>query len=163
MNSLNLNKLKTNAINLNVIGKKVASVSNPDEIPRNYELLTDPNGFTLMDADGKIIVVPIEGNGEEGGSSDAPGESAIITFTVNDEEYTAEKGMTWVDFCKSQYNRYDWTCEGPTDNVWTWRDYVDDWNYEYWMLTYNGKLVTGGETVIPNGAYEELEDSMHLG
>ena len=163
MNRLFLNKLKTNAINLNVIGRKVASVSNPDEIPRNYELLTDPNGFTLMDADGKIIVVPIEGDGEEGGSSDAPSEPKPIKFKFYDKEYDALEGMTWYEWCKSEYNTDGWECDGPDDYVYTWRQDNGQWDYEYFYVTLGSWWVLGQETIVPDAVYEEYEDSFHLG
>ena len=159
MNRLFLNKLKTNAINLNVIGRKVASVSNPDEIPRNYELLTDPNGFTLMDADGKIIVVLIED--EESG--DAPSEPKPIKFKFYDKEYDALEGMTWYEWCKSEYNTDGWECDGPDDYVYTWRQDNGQWDYEYFYVTLGSEWVLGQETIVPDAVYEEYEDSFHLG
>lgn len=131
------------------------------EIPEGFEALIDENGYTLVDASGKIIIVP---KSEEGGNDDAPSGNNIIKFTVNgEEEFTAEEGMTWMDFCQSAYNKYNWTCDGLGSNVLTWGNYVDQWNYEYFWLMYNGELVVGSDTIIPNVNYEEYEDSFHLG
>ena len=111
MSRLQLNKIKINTLALNQWGKGVKAIAvNPDEIPKGYEPMVDPNGNTLMDANGKIIVVPIG----EGGKT--------IKFTCDGGEYTAEAGMTWVQFCESEYNTDGWWVDGATLYL-----YEDDW------------------------------------
>ena len=131
-------------------------------IPEGYETLVDENGYTLVDAKGQIIIVP---KGEESGDNDAPSGNNIIKFTVNgyDEEFTAEEGMTWYDWCQSAYNKDGWTCDGLDSNVLTWGNYVSQWDYEYFWVMYNGTTVLGSDAIIPNGNYVEWEDSFHLG
>ena len=135
------------------------SVSKPEELPFGYQMLVDPNGNYLKDADGKIIVVPIE----EGGSSDAPSEPKPIKFKFYDKEYDALEGMTWYEWCKSEYNTDGWECDGPDDYVYTWRQDNGQWDYEYFYVTLGSWWVLGQETIVPDAVYEEYEDSFHLG
>lgn len=152
MNRLQLNNKKINSLALNQWGKGVKAIAvNPDEIPKGYEVLTDENGYTLMDANGKIIVVPIG----EGGKT--------IKFTCDGGEYTAEEGMTWYEWCKSEYNTDGWECDGPDDYVYTWRQDNGQWDYEYFYVTLGSEWVLGQETIVPDAVYEEYEDSFHLG
>lgn len=160
MNRIELNKIKFNTLTLNRIGEGVVSVSTSgggtDEVPDGYQMLIDNEDAYLIDSNDKIIVVPVEDEG---------GENNIIKFTVNgyDEEFTAEEGMTWYDWCQSAYNKDGWTCDGLGSNVLTWGDYFNQWNYEYFWIMYDGTMVSGSDVIIPNGNYEEYEDSFHLG
>ena len=70
----------------------------------------------------------------------------MITFTINDVEYQAEEGMTWVEWCASDYNEdksyyVDYDCDGilsidmqviveviPTDTI------IDGHDYFSWPL-----------------------------
>jgi hypothetical protein len=158
MNKRKLNKIKINTLTLNRIGEGVVSASasggGTDEVPDGYQMLIDKEDAYLIDSNDKIIVVPVEDEG---------GENNIIKFTLNGEEYTAEEGMTWYDWCQSAYNKDGWTCDSPSDLVYTWKDYFNQWNYEYFFVVYNGTSVLGSDAIIPNGNYEDYEDSMHIG
>lgn len=125
------------------------------DVPKGFATLQDAEGYNLQGADGSIVLVKSEG--------DEGSENNIIKFTFNGEEYTAEDGMTWYDWCQSAYNKDGWTCDSPSDLVYTWKNYIDPWNYEYFMVMYNGITVLGSDAIIPNGNYEECEDSMHIG
>lgn len=159
MNRIELNEIKFNTLTLNRIGEGVVSTSasggGTEEVPDGYQMLIDNEDAYLIDSNDKIIVVPVEDEG---------GENNIIKFTVNGaEEFTAEEGMTWYDWCQSEYNKYDWTCAGPSEVVYTLENYTDQWNYDYWWLIYNGDSVVGSDIIIPNANYEEYEDSIHIG
>lgn len=150
--------------------RKITTINNKILVTGGAESTLLPHEILVEQKDGIVSlkeivngkIKEITGSGN-GGNNDAPSGNNIIKFTVNGEEYTAEEGMTWMDFCQSAYNKYDWTCEGPTDSVWTWEDYTDEWNYDYFWLIYNGDSVVGSDTIIPDGNYEEYEDSFHLG
>lgn len=158
MNTIELNRLRINTLTLNRIGEGVVSVSasggETDEVPDGYQMLIDNEDAYLIDSNDKIIVVPVEDEG---------GENNIIKFTFLEEEYTAEEGMTWYDWCQSTYNKYGWTCDGLNSQVLTWGNYVSQWYYEYFWVMYEGTLVLGSDIIIPNAYYEEFEDSFHLG
>lgn len=61
----------------------------------------------------------------EGGDNDddsGSGESNLITFTIDEAEYYAEEGMTWAEWCDSEYNTDNYTCgdysvDGEVGNV----------------------------------------------
>lgn len=40
------------------------------------------------------------------------GGSNLITFTVDGVEYQAEEGMTWQEWCNSEYNTHGFWCSG---------------------------------------------------
>ena len=161
MSRAKLNIIKTNTLALNRISKgaKSAPVQErpPEEIPEGYQGLIDNNSYSLKDASGKIIIVPIED--EESGEDAAK----PIKFKFYDKEYDALEGMTWYEWCKSEYNTDGWECDGPDDYVYTWRQDNGQWDYEYFYVTLGSEWVLGQETIVPDAVYEEYEDSFHLG
>ena len=87
------------------------------------------------------------------------------------EEYTAEEGMTWVEFCRSDYNTDEWYAynqdEGEADDYvetfytsqgigW---DALEEWG---WITSDENIWVDGRETykdvIIPNHIYYEQSD-----
>lgn len=71
-----------------------------------------------------------------------------ITFTVGSYgEYTAEEGMTWEEWCSSEYNTYYWTLDNPSDSnsEVTWAD--------EWITDGSGTKVKGIDIIINNYDY----------
>lgn len=50
-------------------------------------------------ADKIVVIIP-----EDEGETDESGKGEIITFTINNIIYQAESGMTWAEWCDTQYN-----------------------------------------------------------
>lgn len=75
-------------------------------------------------------------------------ESNLITFTVDGTSYQAELGMTWYDFCNSEYN---------TDNWYILENLVIvgyDAPYDL-ALTYNNDYVSYNNLILSNGEYSQ--------
>ena len=189
MNRIELNTIRLNTLALNRIGEGAMSVSKPEELPFGYQMLIDPNGNYLKDANGKIIIVPIENfipegyepavdeNGnilvdaednvifvpieDEENGEDA--EPKPIKFTLEGKEYSAIEGMTWLEFCQSEYNVDGWECYDGED--WVWIEWID--NGVYWVQRYvcdynqDGVItpVVGADTIKNGTEYREYMES----
>ena len=72
-------------------------------------------------------------------------EANLITFTIDGEEYQAEEGMIWADWCSSKYNTYGITNQGKLYNI---------YNGEGLVLKHDGwMIVTGSEHIDPTIQY----------
>lgn len=80
----------------------------------------------------------------------------IIEFTIKSDYYgelhlQADEGMTWIEFCNSQYNTYGFYYD--VSNIWIY-EYNEGWSY------YSEWLPGIAEDIIEdNGVYETLFDS----
>lgn len=72
-----------------------------------------------------------------------------ITFSINGIEYTAEKNMTWHEWCNSDYNTSWFTNYYESDRV----SDADD------HLAYDGEFIRGNEIIVANRAYDTIFDS----
>ena len=72
-----------------------------------------------------------------------------ITFSINGTEYTAEKNMTWHEWCYSDYNTSYFTNYTESDRV----SNADD------HLAYDGEFIYGNEIIVANRAYTTIFDS----
>ena len=75
--------------------------------------------------------------------------NTTITFYVNDEEYEADKDMTWYEWCNSNYNTSYFECNNLNNRV----SDADD------HIVYNGDFVRGSDTIIANEPYITERDS----
>lgn len=71
----------------------------------------------------------------------------IISFTIDGDEYQAESGMTWYEWCNSDYNN--------DDNAYYWYssdndDYVGQADS---YVIYDGDRVLGGDLIIADRGY----------
>lgn len=71
--------------------------------------LANPSGEVTIIRDAEVIDLPMEA------TLKVKSEGAEITFTITnykgeDRTFTAEEGMTWVEFCASKYNTEGWDC-----------------------------------------------------
>lgn len=77
-----------------------------------------------------------------------------ITFTVEDYgEYTAEKGMTWEEWCSSEYNTYHWMLN-ELFNSNSEITYGDEW-----IVDNSGTRIKGTDIIINNYEYSVIRDS----
>lgn len=72
-----------------------------------------------------------------------------ITFSINGIEYTAEKNMTWHEWCNSSYNTSFFVNYYESDRV----SNADD------HLAYDGEFIHGNEIIVANRAYDTIFDS----
>lgn len=70
----------------------------------------------------------------------------LITFTVGTTTYQAEEGMTWYEYCNSDYNTTGFYC---------WREdaAVETGRYTSTYITFNESSVIGTDTIISNATY----------
>ena len=74
----------------------------------------------------------------------------LISFTIGGISYTAEEGMTWYEWCQSDYNTSGWMCGDDSSNV---RD-----NGGTYIVRYSGTNVVGSDTIIESASYTVLND-----
>ena len=93
--------------------------------------------------------------------------TTLITFYYDGKEYTAEKGMTWYDFCKSKYNVDGWHADydeiSPGINITT---YEAEWGFggEYHLLSYESAgVVMATEIILENHTYIFFTDGWGVG
>lgn len=74
----------------------------------------------------------------------------LITFTINETEYQAEEGMTWIDFYNSTYNVNIISSIGSA-NVYT--------DGEWYLIDANtDREIRPTEVIIANGEYSRAMD-----
>lgn len=99
---------------------------------------------------------------------DVAGSKTLITFYYDGKEYVAEKGMSWFDFCKSEYNVDGWYTDtdniSPMDNI---TIFSNDWGFggEYRLLHYgdDASLVKSTEIILENHTYSFFTDGWGVG
>lgn len=70
----------------------------------------------------------------------------LITFTIDGTEYQAEEGMTWVEWCVSEYNIGDeWHTAGVDEYVIR----TDNW----YLMHSDGKVQVGGDVAVDGATY----------
>lgn len=76
----------------------------------------------------------------------------IINFTINGTSYQAEEGMTWYEWCNSDYNTSIWVCPTSTQTVIT---YSGGTGQEYLALKSGHKTTAcaASDIIIANHAY----------
>lgn len=97
-------------------------------------------------------------------------ESNMSTFTVEgyEGEFTFEEGMTWQEFCESEFNILGWIAYPEMIETYS---YNDDtlWGYSEWgWLEADAEVHYSGEVganalIIPNHHYYERFDSSGVG
>jgi hypothetical protein len=114
----------------------------------------------ITTAEGEVInaVIP-EGDTPSG---DAPKE---ITFTISDYQgedrtFTALEGMTWEEFCESEYNTEGWYTDPTADNsIFLYTEGVGPWTTHYYYLYEVGVgMVTPEQTINPSASYTTFTD-----
>ena len=70
----------------------------------------------------------------------------MITFTIDGTKYQAEEGMTWVEWCASEYNIGD---KWHTDGVDKYVIRTDNW----YLMHSDGKVQVGGDVAIDGATY----------
>ena len=106
-----------------------------EEVSINYNVET--NG---------VLTLPLVANGKN-----------IITFYIKvltiqeTKEYKAEEGMTWEQWCQSEYNTDDWGNDGDciTGFVEIWNEGSFGEGGEYNVVIYNGLNITPTDIVKP--------------
>lgn len=100
--------------------------------------------------------------------------SGEITFTVNTisltsgipvgtHEMKATEGMTWYEWCQSEYNVFGLTCDDESYEVYTFY-YEEDWMSEWGLLrNAEGGLVYGRDKIVANAIYSENVDGYGVG
>ena len=70
----------------------------------------------------------------------------IIKFTINGTSYQAEEGMTFYEWCNSEYNQDVLRCSSSSSNV---------SNYSLGLALYNesNDYVYGSDTIVANHSY----------
>ena len=87
--------------------------------------------------------------------SSSGGAVTMITFTIDGTEYQADEGMTWEQWCDSDYNIDGFHIENDYE-VW----YGDSPLNSYIVINAEGYNVDGTIDVIVNGAMYELQSSI---
>ena len=90
----------------------------------------------------------------------------LITFYYDDVEYTAEKGMTWYDFCNSKYNVDGWSTDLDMTPGSTITTYEEDWGFggAYHVLSYKEYgQVSPTEIILENYRYSYYGDGWGVG
>ena len=77
-------------------------------------------------------------------------ENELITFTIDGTSYEAEDGMTWGEWCDSEYNTGGYAAH-PNIGVGTEDSKVPAKNQ--YCITYNSSLVSFGDLIIANASY----------
>ena len=75
--------------------------------------------------------------------------SSTFTFTISGVEYIAEEGMTWADWCDSDYNTDNYAAD-----VWVW----DNTYTRYVAL--NDDAINDTDVIVNGAAYVKHEDNM---
>jgi hypothetical protein len=95
----------------------------------------------------------------------AQGAKKEITFTIanyKDEErtFTALEGMTWGEFCESDYNTEGWFTDPTADNsILLYTEGVGPWTTHYYYLYEVGVgMVTADQTINPSASYTTFTD-----
>lgn len=70
----------------------------------------------------------------------------LITFTIDDTEYQAEKNMTWAEWCESEYNTGGFGQYGP-------HLYISTSAKPDYYIYFNGTYMKFEDTLIKNIAY----------
>lgn len=94
----------------------------------------------------------------------------IFTVEGYEEEFTFEEGMTWGEFCESEYNTLGWTAYADQVETYSYSNGSDDFfGYSEWGwlepekdVWYSGELGTD-VLIIPEHHYYENHDSSGIG
>lgn len=73
-----------------------------------------------------------------------------ITFSINGTEYTAEKNMTWHEWCNSDYNTSYFTNYYENEKI----SNADDH-----LVNDDGEFIYGNEIIVANKEYTTITDS----
>ena len=82
----------------------------------------------------------------------------LITFTVEgyDQTFTAEEGMTWMQFCASAYNTEEWEC--VSEDSWIFLYEESGWFATAYYLMDGESLMSGKEIIKANHQYGAFKD-----
>jgi hypothetical protein len=100
--------------------------------------------------------------GDSGGNT--PSESTLITFYIthyngSNLEYQAEEGMTWAEWCESEYNTDGYTYEEADVSTIDGYVYIVDGPFECTISYPADSQVTPYEEII-NGTYYDMNSPM---
>ena len=133
-----------NVLEIEMQGKKptegVITISNSKI--EGFKNLKFENNYVSIGEEGKIIITTTKQENESG--------PKIITFTIDDEEYQAEEGMTWEELADSDYDVsvylivessciYDLCFSNSDSGIWD---------------NQKNRRVQLSDIVTPNGVYE---------
>lgn len=131
--------------------------------------LSNPKGEVTIVRDAEVSGLPMSATIKV--KSEGGGE---ITFTVNiisltsgipvgTHEMKAIEGMTWYEWCQSEYNVFSLTCDGESYEVYTFY-YEEDWSGEWGLLrNAEGDYVYGRDKIVANAIYSEIVDGYGVG
>lgn len=77
------------------------------------------------------------------------GAVSLISFTISGVEYQAEEGMTWYEWCNTEYKTDGWTCYSLTSEI----------SNDGWALSNPGVMSgspIGSDEIIQNGTYSKM-------
>jgi hypothetical protein len=147
-------------------------VGKSDEEPTATATITYNGNVIATITDGQTATIPCEGKkmvgdiviaygGEEDDSSTTLIEFWIIppgqSFHGSDDWYQAESGMTWLDWCNSEYNTRGYFCyDAGASSVW-------DSKGEYKICTSSQTAVDAKESIISGHSYVLISTSTDLG
>lgn len=115
----------------------VYGVSSTGTFVKNPAMNSLPTGVSGIPSGWTVI-----NDGEESG-----GGGNLITFTIDGTEYQAEEGMTWVEWCNSDYNVNNYVYD-------EWGIYWDNGGPSILMLYYSSGGVVGiSDIILPIGTY----------
>lgn len=135
---------------------------------KTIQQLTNPAGDVTIIRDSEIssnMEVSLKIQKVEEDKPDDKPVTKIIEFTVNSNRYgefhlQAEEGMTWYEWCGSEFNIYNFECSSQDSEIYTYSYYNSDWDYyDEWIVLEDINEL--GENIIKeNAVYDTYTDSM---
>ena len=158
---------KINVVKEENISKKIARIEDLHTVAKtgSWNDLEDkptiPSTIGLATEEYVNIRVPAWTNADEGKVlkivNGVPTWASLInyiTFTVGDYgEYTAEEGMTWGEWCSSEYNTYNWMLNEPFNSN------SEITQGDEWIVDNSGTRIKGTDIIINNYEYSVIRDN----
>lgn len=124
----------------------------------NHKEIDNAKSFTITFTDGTdatntSLISWLKANGEL--TSHQMPTPTLITFTIDGTTYQAEEGMTWYDWCNSEYNTdSEWECASGSDKV------MGTYIYNHSYVTEGGNAVVGNNVITNGYAYGAQNDGV---
>lgn len=124
--------------------------------------MSNPSGEVIIIRDAEVkglameatIKVKSEGGGEI--------EFTIRDYNGEDRTFKAREGMTWREFCDSEYNTEGWYIDPAADNhVLLYTEGTGPWVTHYYYASETGVgMVTADQTINPSASYTTFTDGI---